>query len=249
MPHDKTPRISEGLPRREFLRIGTIGIVAGALTPNIFAKSRAARNPGGEPLLSVGYAEKIPAAGESEGLQAASSTLAGDPAFIRRGARLSIESFSRAAKYRDTLSGGAAIDVVYPANSYTPDHLPRFRAWSFAGREEGDTASGPIAFDVPVTATDGVQLVIRRMNLEVAETVANTPRGGALSDESSAVLSLGSDSRSAKLQRGAYVIAFREGFDDVVTSWNLFSLSNRAGQFVVTPAPFTYLVMTIDYAK
>jgi hypothetical protein len=245
----KAPVVPEGLPRREFLKIGTFSILAGALTPSVFARPLESRNPGGDPLLSIGYSENVPVTGEAVRLQSALGILAGDPTFISRGARLRFDSFSRPEKYRDRLAGGAAIDVVYPAHSYTPERLPRFRAWSFKGREDGDTASGPIAFNVPVSATDGVTMVVRRMQTEAAETAENAPRGFAADGESSAGLALGFGSKSAKLARGVYVIAFRETVDDVMTDWSLFRLAKRSTDFVVTPASFTYVVMTVDYAS
>jgi len=237
-------------PRREFLKVTALGIVAGALNPSVASAARLlTRNPGGEPLLAIGFAENAPQAGQSVALQSASSVLTGDPTFISRGARVTIASFTRAAKYRDQLEGGAAIDVVYPASSYTPERLPRFQAWSFASRESGDTAGGAVSFKVPVTATDGLQLVLRRVSREGPETAQNMPRGAARSDESGATFILGTDSRFAKLQRGVYVIAFRETVDDVVAGWSPFRLSNRDGALALAPATISHVVLSIDYAS
>jgi hypothetical protein len=237
-------------PRREFLKVTTFGIVAGALNPGILSAARLLkRNPGGEPLLAIGFAENAPKAGESVALQSASSLLTGDPTFISRGVRLTFDSFSRAPKYRDQLAGGAAVDVIFPANSYTPDKLPRFRAWSFLGREDGDTASGPISFTVPVTATDGLQLVVRRTSREDVETAKNSPRGSATGDESAAPFIFGTDSRFAKLQRGVYVLAFRETVDDVVAGWSPFRLTNRNGALALNPVTVSHVVVSVDYAS
>jgi hypothetical protein len=182
-------------------------------------------------------------------LRSASSILNGDVAFISRGARLTFQSFARSAKYRDRLAGGAAVDVVYPVHGFTDERMPRFRAWSFNGREEGDSVAGPIAFNVPVTATGGVELVVRRTQSDSPETASNAPRGRATAGEAAAPLSLGFDSRSAKLQRGVYVIAFRETEDDAMYGWDLFRLSRSGTNLVVTPAPFTYVLLNVDYAQ
>jgi hypothetical protein len=247
MSNDNLPK---GLPRREFLKFGAWGIIAGAVSPTILRGAPMERpTPSGMPLLSVGYADAAPSAGEAVRLQPASSILTGDIGFLSRGARLTFESFARGAKYRDRLLGGAAIDVVYPVRSYTDERMPRFRAWSFNGRQEGESVSGPISFNVPVSATGGVQLIVRRTQSDAPETAESVPRGGASSSESAAPLSLGFDSRLAKLQRGVYVIAFRETDDDVMTSWDLFRLSRRGNNLVVTPAPFSYVLMNVDYAK
>ncbi|HKB79022.1 MAG TPA: hypothetical protein VKH35_04835 [Thermoanaerobaculia bacterium] len=252
MPRPSEARGGNLLPRREFLKLGsltTLGFMAGAFRPALLqAMPLESRNPGDRPLLAVAYSDALPADGESVRLVSASSMTSGDPEFISRGARLTFGSFSRLSNYRERLADGIAVDVVFPANSYTEDHLPRFRAWSFNAREDGDMVAAPISFNVPVTATDGIQLVLRRMTPGVAETAATLPRGGPKVGESSFPLRLGFGSALAKLQRGIYVIALRETVDDVNTGWNSFRLANRNGTFVLTPSPFTYLVMTIDYA-
>lgn len=240
------------MPRRDFLKLGsltTLGVIAGTLPMRVLrAAPLNAGSPESEPLLSVGYAEKAPQDGESVRLQAGSAMLDGDPVFLSRGARLAFQPFTRAIKYGDSLGGGMAVDVVFPVNGYTSDILPRFRACSFVGREGSDALSGRINFDVPVTATGGVQLVVRRMNPEVAETAANLPRGGAGIGESAAPLVLGFGSRNAKLQRGVYVIGVRETADDRATSWGSLRLTQQKGSLLLEPAPFTYAVMTVDYA-
>ncbi|HLJ74800.1 MAG TPA: hypothetical protein VKU62_09455 [Thermoanaerobaculia bacterium] len=248
MSHDASG--PKQLPRRDFLKIASITTL-GLAVPSRLLRAMPISTPdgAGEPLLAIGYAEAVPKAGENVRVRSASSVLTGDPSFLQRGARVKFSSFARAEQYRNQRANGVAVDVVYDALSYTPSQLPRFRAWSYAGRESGDHVSGPIAFSVPVTATDGLQLVLRRMTAGVAETAANAPRGVATENEISAKFTMSSDAGALKLCRGAYVIAFREGSADNLSSWNAFRLADDNGNLVLMPAPFTYVVMTIDYAS
>src|SRR5579884_1751136 len=184
----------EPIPRREFLKIASVTTLAAAV-PSGFLRAMpiGAPDAAGDPLLSIGYADALPKAGDEVRVRAASSLLSGDPSFISRGARVKFSTFARAEQYRNQRANGIAVDVVFDALSYTPERLPRFRAFSFAGRESGDQASGPIAFNVPVTATGGLQLVTRRMTDGVAETAANAPRGAASESETAAKFTLSSD--------------------------------------------------------
>ena len=248
MSHDgSAPR---QFPRREFLKVASVTTLGIAMQPSVL-RAMPIANPesGVDPLLSIGYAEGLPKSGDEIGLRSASAVLSGDPSFISRGARVTFTSFARAEQYRNRPSSGIAIDVVYDALSYTQERLPRFRAWSFSGRDSGDSASGPIGFKVPVTATGGLRLVLRSMTPDVRETAANAPRGLASEHETAATFEIGSDAGSLKLQRGAYVIAFREAAADSIGTWRPFRLVDDNGAPVLTPAPFSYVIMTIDYAS
>ena len=231
---------SRKVARRDFLKTSSaaaVGFTAVALTPrNLFAA------PGdGElvPLLSVGYAPSIPEHGQSARLMSAGQALAGDPSFISRGARVTIHSFARATS-REGKPGGAAIDVVHPAIGYAPDKYPRFRAWNYiADGNRVDSVSGAIAFTVPVTATQGLQFKIRSVF-----TPANGP-----ANEVPLALTLSSESGALKLQRGLYVLAFREEKRDPVPSWSGLSVTARGGEYLVDTKAFSYAVVTIDYAS
>ena len=225
--------------RREFLTTGSaaaIGLTAIALSPQ---SAFAAAKGGIDPLLSVGYASSLPTANESVRLSPAGDALAGDPTFISRGARVTVSSFKRATRYQGAL-GGAAIDVIHPAIGFARPKYPRFRAWSYStDSNHVDNVGSGIAFGTPVTATEGLQFVVRRVTASNEEPATETP----------VALTLGSSSGTMKLQRGVYVVAFREGADDSVPSWSAHSLSSREGRFVVNTTAFSYAVLTIDYAE
>ena len=225
--------------RREFLTTGSaaaIGLTAIALSPqSVLAAPKGAIDP----LLGVGYAPSLPTVGESIHLSAAGEALAGDPAFIRRGARVAVSAFKRAARYQGVL-GGTAIDVIHPAIGFARPKYPRFRAWSYStDSNHVDNVGSGITFGTPVTATEGLQFIVRRVTATKEEPATETPLA----------LTLGSASGTMKLQRGVYVVAFRESADDSAPSWNARLLSSREGQFVVDTTAFSYAVLTIDYAE
>jgi hypothetical protein len=231
---------SRKVARREFLKTGSaaaIGLSAMVSAESLFAAAPTDRMI--MPLLGVGYAPEVPEAGHSVRLAAAGKALSGDPSFISRGARVTIHSFARMRRHK-ALAGGAAIDVIHPALSYTPEKYPRFRAWAYSTDKNAvENDGGPIGFTVPVTATQGLQFVIRRVPGETDETPVEMPLA----------LTLGSETGALKLQRGVYVIAFRESFGDSVPPWSAHSVSLRNGQYVVDATAFSYAVMLIDYAK
>ena len=227
--------------RREFLKTGSaaaIGLSAIAVSPqSLFAAAIGDR--GLRPLLSVGYAPSLPEAGESVRLVSAERVLTGDPTFISRGARVTVRSFARAERYRE-LVGGASIEAISPVIGYAPEKYPRFRAWSYSTDKNNlENVAGPIGFTLPVTATGGLQLVIRSFTSGTTETAVESPID----------LTLGTESGAMKLQRGVYVIVFRETAGDAVPPWTAHSLSLRNGQYVVDTRAFSYAVLTIDYAK
>src|SRR5258705_13938585 len=150
MLHSGVPQMSSHLPRRDFLKAGSaaaVGVAFAGLVPQrLFAAAADSA------VLSVGFAPR-PAEGASVRLAAAEQTLAGDPSFISRGARVIVSSYHRAAKY-DGKTGGHSLDAIFPAIRYEPARYPRFNAWS-SGRRT-------MRFKMPVTATQGVQFALRQ---------------------------------------------------------------------------------------
>jgi hypothetical protein len=212
--------MSQGIARREFLKSGSVAAALLALHPvSLFAASNSSA------VLSVGFADRVPAPGEGVRLIGAERVLSGDPAFISRGARVTIGSFHRAPKY-DGRPGGAAIAAIFPVLSYAPESYPRFNAWIFDGRT-ADSGRRPVRFSMPVTATQGVQFAVQRNLLP---------------------LTLGSDSSALKLQRGVYVIALRESAADSPPPWSALTLGNAADGLAVDSTAFSYVVITLDFA-
>jgi hypothetical protein len=62
-------------------------------------------------------------------------------------------------------------------------------------------------------------------------------------------LALGTGFGAMKLQRGVYIVAFRESNGDAVPPWSSHSVSLKNGQLVVDSEAFSYAVLTIDYAN
>lgn len=226
--------------RREFLRIGSVAALAvsasGLLAPAAFA----ANAENNSPLLGIGYTPVLPAVNSPVRLANASSILTGDPSFLARGARVTIGSFARAAKQRGNPSG-VAVDAIYPVRGYVPEKYPRFRAFSAVGRTDYDSASYGVSFGLPVTAAKGMQLVVRR----IKPNVANTP------DVDLAIVSLGVNSGgTANLQRGAYVLTFRETGAENVPEWNMLTLSvDAAKQYSINSTDYSSVVVLVDYKR
>jgi len=232
---------SRKVARRDFLKTSSaaaVGLSAVAFSPGSLFAAPSSENDFA-PLLGVGYAQSAPEAGQSVRLAPADRALVGDPSFISRSARVTIHTFARAAS-REGKPGGAAIDVIHPAIGYAPDKYPRFRAWTYAtDKNSVDNVGGAIAFTVPVTATQGLQFAIRRVPVE-----SNGP-----AKEIPLALTLSSESGAFKLQRGIYVIAFREENRDSVPSWSTLSVSSKGGQYLVDTKAFSHAILTIDYAS
>ena len=238
MPFDKK------LPRREFLRISSV-VVAGTAaasfidgTPLLAAVTAPAS--ASLPLLSVGYVEKVPENGVSARLRYAGDLTSGDPGFLKRSAQIVISSYARNAKFRGQ-DGGFEVDAIFPAHSYTPEKYPRFRAWLALEHKGTESASSGSRFVLPVTSTEGAQLVVRRLRVGIEAAAKN--------DEALLPLSLGVESGTLKLQRGVYVVAFREAPGEEVPNWYNLSIASANGVLSIPNATFSYVMITVDYAQ
>jgi hypothetical protein len=206
---------------------------------NLFAASAS----GILPLMDVGYAPSLPAAGYSIPLASASAILSPDPRFISSGARIEVVSAKRAASHKGA-PGGIAVDAFFPVSHRRPDDPLRFGFFSMNGRADSDAVSGPLSFTVQVPSTAGVSLVVRRQRPAVdAELSAQPP----LEPEVSALtLSLGNVG-GPKLTRGVYVLAFREEEGDSMTDWRRMSLAPSESSYIISGATFSYLILNVDY--
>src|SRR5256885_7680390 len=231
------------VPRRRSLKPGPAAAVgfaaAGLFRPGSVL---AAGAPVVLPLLGVGFTPDE--VGEkSVRLTDAAHALSGDPTFLSRGARLTIASFTPAASRAKRSSPGAAIDAIFPILGASAEKYPRFQAWCYRAKESGLEA-GSGSFTMPVTATDGIQLVVRPLAAIGAEAPAATT-------QSPFALSLGTGGGAYKLQKGTYVVAFREeSGNDGTPLWDRLTLVRRGVHDLTVPgAHFAYVVLSIDYAK
>ena len=235
--------VSNGIPRREFLRVSSaaaMGLAVVALgEKNVFAAAAS----GIVPLMDVGYAPSLPAEGYSIPLVSASSILSPDPRFIGSGARVAVVSAKRSAS-RANAPGGIAVDALFPVAHRRPDDPVRFGFFSMSGRADGDAVSGPLSFTVRVPSTTGVALVVRRQRPSAgAELSAQPPLEPEVSP---LTLSLGNVA-GPKLTRGVYVLAFREEESDRMTDWRRMSLAPSDNSYVISGATFSYLILNVDY--
>jgi hypothetical protein len=235
--------VSNGIPRRDFLRISSaaaVGVAVVALSErNLFA----AGSSGIVPLMDVGYASSLPAAGYSIPLASARSILSPDPRFISSGARVAVVGAKRAARHANA-PGGIAVDALFSVSHRRPDDLLRFNFFSVSGRPDHDGMSGPLAFTVQVPSTSGVSFTVRSQRPTQAETTALPPLEG---DVSQLTLSLGNVA-GPKLARGVYVLAFREDDGDSMADWRRMAITPAESGYVISGATFSYLILNVDYA-
>lgn len=230
------------VPRRQFLK-ATSAAAVGFAAAGLFRPESllAAGAPVVLPLLGVGFTpDELGPKGAR--LVDATDVSSGDPTFLSRGARLTIASFSPLPSRSKRSAPGAAIDAIFPVYGQSAEKYPRFQAWCYRAKESGVEA-GATSFTMPVTATDGIQLVVRPLAAPGADAAAAT--------QSPFSLSLGSRNGTYKLQKGTYVVAFREETEGGgAPLWQRLTLVRHNEHEIVVPgAHFSYVVVSVDYAK
>jgi hypothetical protein len=241
----KAKAVSAGIPRREFLRISSVAALGVAVVTISDGNLFAATSSGIVPLMDVGYAPSLPAAGFSVSLSSADSILSPDPRFISTGARIAVVGAKRADRHRNA-PGGIGVDALFATNHRQPDDPAHFRFFSVNGRPDADTISGPVSFNMPVPSTSGVTLMVKRQRPAASQEPSTTPPP-IESEVSPLTLSLGNVA-GPKLARGVYVLAFREENGDSMSNWSRLSLANGDGGYYVSGASFSYLLLNVDYA-
>lgn len=238
--------VSKQIARREFLRISSTAVVvtaAGTLLhpQSLFAATSSAFNP----LLSIGYASAVPSDGSAASLSSADRVLMPDPAFISRGARVSVLGSGRAPG-RTNAPGALFLDLLFPSRSGAARENRRFRFWSMAGHAAGDVFSSNMSFNVPVLATGGILLTARYRRPDV--TIPDSTQPPPIEeDNGDFALSLGG-APGVNLATGVYVIALREPGDTANATWDGLRIVNKGGSLSVPNAKFAYVILAIDYA-
>jgi hypothetical protein len=241
----KAKAVSAGIPRREFLRISSVAALGVAVVTISDGNLFAATSSGIVPLMDIGYAPSLPAAGFSIPLSAADSILSPDPRFISTGARISVVAAKRADRHRNA-PGGIGVDALFATNHRQPDNPSHFRFFSVNGRADADTISGPVSFNMPVPSTSGVTLMVTRQRPSTSQEAASTPPP-IESEVSPLTLSLGNVA-GPKLTRGVYVLAFREEDSDSMSNWSRLSIAKGDAGYYIPGATFSYLLLNVDYA-
>jgi hypothetical protein len=241
----KAKGVSNGIPRREFLRISSAAALGVAVVAVSEGKLFAASSSGIVPLMDVGYAPSLPLPGYSVPLASAASILSPDPHFIGSGARISVVGAKRAASHANA-PGGIAVDALFQVAHRNPENPVHYRFFSVSGRPDAEATSGPLGFTIQPPATSGVSFLVRR------QRPTNQPASEAVppieAETSPLTLSLGNVA-GPKLARGVYALAFREENADSMASWNRMALAPvDGGGYVISGATFTYLLLNVDYA-
>jgi hypothetical protein len=235
-----------GIPRREFLRMGSVAVlgvaVASVSERSLFAASS---ESGIVPLMGVGYAPSLPQPGYSIPLANANAILSPDPRFISSGASISVVGAKRAAGHLNAL-GGVAVDALFAVSHRRPDDPLRFNFFSINGRADNDTVSGPVTFTIQVPSTGGVSFIVRRMRPTVQQ--ASTEPPPLESEATPLTLSLGNVA-GPKLARGVYVMAFREEDADSMRDWSRMAIERGDDGYAISGATFSYLILNVDYAE
>jgi hypothetical protein len=244
----KSKNVANGIPRREFLRISSVAAIGVAVAAISERKAFAAASDSGiVPLMGVGYAPSLPLTGYSIPLASADSILSPDPRFISSGAHISVVGSRRAAGHANT-PGGIGVDALFATNHRQPGDPSHFTFFSISGRSDADSVSGPISFTMPVLATTGVGLLVRRQRPALKEVAAASVPPSIESEVSPITLSLGNVA-GPKLTRGVYAFAFREEESDSMSNWGRLSIVPTEGGYMIPGATFSYLLLHVDYAE
>ena len=246
----KANGVSQPLARREFLRISSTAVIgiadSGFLNPKALLAAATASSAF-QPLLSIGFAPSLPEVGSSVVLGSADSLLMPDPLFISRGARVTVHGSGRAPKQKNA-PGSLFLDAVFPAKSGAAADDRRFRFWSMSGRNDSDSFSGNVSFNVPVLATTGLSFLARyKRPAIVTEAASNTPPP-LEQDNAPFTLSLGGVA-GPKLQRGVYVVALRESADESSPNWSRLRVANNNGSIGLSGASFAYVILEVAYGE
>ena len=237
----KAKGVSNGIPRREFLRISSVAALGVAVVAVSEGKLFAASSSGVVPLMDVGYAPSLPMAGYSVPLASASSILSPDPHFIGSGARISVVGARRAASHANA-PGGIAVDALFQVSHRNPEDPMHFRFFS----ANADSISAPLGFTIQAPATNGVSFLVRRQRPTNLPSSESAPPIEA--EASPLTLSLGNVT-GPKLTRGVYAFAFREEDGDSMANWDRMALAPvDGGGYLISGATFTYLLLNVDYA-
>jgi len=237
--------VSNGIPRRQFLRISSAAAMGFAVVALGERDLFAAASAGFVPLMDVGYAPSLPAAGFSVPLASASAILSPDPRFISSGARVAVVGAKRAASHANA-PGGIAVDALFTVSHRGPNDPLRFNFFSVSGRPDHDAISGPLAFTVQVSSTTCVSFAVRRQPPSQTRTAGLSPLE---SEVSLLTLSLG-NVVGPKLSRGVYVLAFREEEGDSIVDWRRMAIApTESGGYEISGATFSYMILNVDYAE
>lgn len=236
------------IDRRRFLQTSGAALASAAVAPGMLASELAMRPK----RLSVGYASL-----EGDGrVMPASSIPAGDGAFIRTGARITVLG-SRGSSPAQRRSVELVAHYGLNDDNGTRVYAP-FRVWG-CSRDASGCANKAVGFNMPVDEEQRVLFSVlageppaRPDGLLSRYTTTATPGDPVALP---IALSLQSDASSLKLARGYYFIApLFEG--DSEPSWSSCEVNRESADgtlierslFESRPAQFEHFVIRVDYA-
>ena len=236
-----------GIPRRQFLVLGSaavVGVAATSLSADIVRSTRTVEEIA--PRLSVAFVKASLADFASNdfaprALTAAAHLRSGDPA-LAGGVRMKVHGVVRsdASRAQDVSMG---LDAMYRVDGRS-ESVP-FVAWSYAQMASRTTDSAASPFVVPVGA---------RKPLSLSLFTSDAQQSGKL--QATIALSLGSERRANKLRAGTYFLAMcPKGMTApdwssirVVPSEGKLPLLRQATVLGNEPVPFDYIVISTDRA-
>ena len=243
--------------RRDFLRLSSVaavGVAASAFADDAVQSITQSLMPRPLPLMGVGYWNGTFAEPSSHRLVNAEHLSSGDRAFSDAGARLRIAGFWRAPQpEHEPLTVG--VNVHFPVAG-APDGRAPFIAWASASPAR---TVNPTAFTFPVDGSNPIELSVD--TAVRAKAVVHSQLPEAAREES--FVRIGTSGEVAKLRRGVYFVAVRESSKDPRPDWSsihvvapkegVLSPKGSGPLFAETlfgrrPVPFSYVVLTADYA-
>jgi hypothetical protein len=233
--------------RRQFLIASSAALATAAVVPKLFAGETVAPR-----RLAVGFTRFD----DDGAVVAAASIPAGDGAFIRRGARVSVSGVSGAPA--DPRGRRAVELLVHYSYLHGNERLDApFRAWACSRRT--GCQGNPVSFTVPVdemqkiTLSVGVEKGDREPGQPLTLRAAAADRSSLIEGEGLPVALTLSSGGGIKLARGFYVIV--PLFDrDSEPRWSAYHLEQAGGRWALhdgggNVASFEHFVLRVDYAK
>lgn len=246
--------------RRDFLRLSSVaavGVAASAFADDAVQSITETLMPRPLPLMGVGYWNGTFAEPSSHRLVNAEHLSSGDHAFRGAGARLRIAGFWRAPQHQDEpLTVG--VNVHFPVAG-APDGRAPFIAWASVSPAR---SASPTAFTVPVDGSNPIELSVDSAVRGNAANAGHRELPAPARTESFVRIGTSGDD-VAKLRCGVYFVAVRESAKDPRPDWTSihvvapkdgFLSPNGSGPLVAEtlfgrrPVPFSYVVLTADYA-
>lgn len=237
------------LPRRDFLRLGSVAVVGAAASSVTAATLRVVAAPEVGSVLSIGYSEHVaPATEANEAAVVPARTLRmSDGSFRSSGARVTVHGFSATEK-----NVSVRLSTFAPAGEAA---VP-FLAWAHSARATSPRVSFTASLDENGTLPFAIERRetgsrFSRLFAPVTASVDTLPELTQLEEGGNVCRLTSGDRGDARLRAGTYFIALRRTSADRQPDWNAISVDatavdastalRRCGQ----PVDFEYVAVTV----